>query len=238
MTSDAQILKWAEGHIAQLKKDMVWMPRGHGYGDYWQAADPTAQGSIRARAAAALDFLERFAGSTSRWAQAAHQVYEKNGENQSMESGARAIGDVIQEWSDLVRSGQIKPAFVDALGLRGVASTDLMEQVRALNTDATVNPAASIVLAGAALEIVLRSAVEQLGLTTSRTPGISAYAEALRASGVLGRQDLKDIEQMAGLRNLAAHGRVEDLSRERAGVLEQQVNIFLRRLEEALERHG
>jgi len=35
---------------------------------------------------------------------------------------------------------------------------------------------------------------------------------------------------MAGLRNLAAHGEFDDLSGERAGLLEQQANIFLARL--------
>ena len=36
---------------------------------------------------------------------------------------------------------------------------------------------------------------------------------------------------MAGVRNAAAHGDFEELSRERSGLLEQQVNLFLRRLE-------
>jgi hypothetical protein len=40
---------------------------------------------------------------------------------------------------------------------------------------------------------------------------------------------------MAGVRNAAAHGDFEELSRERSGLLEQQVNLFLRRLETLLE---
>jgi hypothetical protein len=43
-------------------------------------------------------------------------------------------------------------------------------------------------------------------------------------------QDVKDLEQMGGIRNMAAHGQFGDLSRERAGLLQQQVNMFLRRL--------
>lgn len=41
---------------------------------------------------------------------------------------------------------------------------------------------------------------------------------------------------MSGVRNAAAHGRFDELSRERAGLLEQQVNLFLRRLADLLER--
>jgi hypothetical protein len=39
---------------------------------------------------------------------------------------------------------------------------------------------------------------------------------------------------MSGIRNLAAHGEFDDLSRERAGLMEQQVNMFLRRLSDLL----
>ena len=43
------------------------------------------------------------------------------------------------------------------------------------------------------------------------------------------------MEQTSGLRNAAAHGDLEALSRERAGLMEQQVNILLRRLTEIIE---
>ena len=61
------------------------------------------------------------------------------------------------------------------------------------------------------------------------------YARCLRTDGLLSKQDMKDLEQMAGLRNAAAHGDFDLLSPERAGLLEQQVNLFLRRLAELLE---
>jgi hypothetical protein len=41
---------------------------------------------------------------------------------------------------------------------------------------------------------------------------------------------MKDVEQMGGLRNAAAHGDFEELDRERAEFMERQVNRFLRRL--------
>jgi hypothetical protein len=57
----------------------------------------------------------------------------------------------------------------------------------------------------------------------------------LRASRMLSVQDVKDIEQIGGLRNSAAHGDFDTLSRERAGLMEQQVNMLLRRLTEIIK---
>jgi hypothetical protein len=65
-------------------------------------------------------------------------------------------------------------------------------------------------------------------------PSISAYARLLYKNNLLGKQDLKDVEQMAGMRNDAAHGDFDALSRERAGLMEQQVNLFLGRLQTLL----
>jgi hypothetical protein len=64
---------------------------------------------------------------------------------------------------------------------------------------------------------------------------ISAYSRCLRAARLLSVQDVKDVEQMGGLRNSAVHGDHEALSRERAGLMEQQVNMFLRRLADIIE---
>ena len=43
-------------------------------------------------------------------------------------------------------------------------------------------------------------------------------------------QDVKDLEAGGGVRDQAAHGHFDNLSRERAGLMEQQRNILLRRL--------
>ena len=233
MEAVERILTWAEGHVRDLTKEMVWQAARPGF---WRAEDAQAKGRIRARATAALDFLERFAGTDSRWAESAHDVFNSHGENQSMESGARAVGDVLEEWIRMVRSGQLKPRRVESFSVRAASSTDLLKQVQALNSDTTVVPAAPIVLAGAALEIALRSAVEELGLAVPTRPSIDAYAKELRRADVLNKQDLKDVTQMAGLRNDAAHGEHDLLSRERAGLMEQQVNLFLNRLEQTVQQ--
>ena len=231
-----QILEWAEGHVLELSREMNWEDWRHSSGGRWVAAGPEATDRIRARATSALAFLERYTGADSRWTQNAHGVFDDLSTNQSMESGARAIGDVITAWTHAVRSGQTQPRLIESLGARAVASTDLLEQVRALNADKAVIPAAPIVLAGAALEIALRSAVDELSLTVPTKPSISAYAKVLRSADVLNKQDMKDVEQIAGLRNQAAHGEHEALSHERSGLMEQQVNLFLRNLGQAVQQ--
>jgi hypothetical protein len=161
-------------------------------------------------------------------------VFDNNGERQSMESGARALADILRAWAESVKDGTVVPRRVEAQGVRVVASTDLMEQVRTLLADKKVHPAAPVVLSGAALEVALRSAIEELQLTLTERPSITAYARRLRTEGILTAQDVKDVEQMSGIRNLAAHGEFDDLSHERAGLMEQQVNMFLRRLSDLL----
>lgn len=235
MTTIEQVLDWAEGHADALTQEMAWHS-GTVSDGWWEAEDPRAKSRIRARATAALAFLERFTGSGSRWSRSAHDVFDSHGEHQSMPSGARAVGDLLSEWISMVRDGQAKPRLVEPFSARAASSTDLLEQVQRLNSEDAVAPAAPIVLAGAALEIALRSALDELDLTPTGRPSISSYAEALRVAGVLNRQDIKDVTQMAGLRNHAAHGEHELLSRERAGLMEQQVNLFLTRLDQAVQQ--
>jgi len=236
MDSTEQILEWAEHHTRELRAEMVWYPTRSESRGYWSATDHEARERIRARATAALAFMERFAGVESRWTQNAHNIFDNRGDRQSMESGARAIGGVIGEWTRAVRSGQAQPRLIESLGARAVASTNLLEQVRALNSDKTVIPAAPVVLAGAALEIALRSAVEELGLTAPKKPGISAFAKVLRDADVLNKQDMKEVEQMAGLRNQAAHGEHEQPSHQQSDLMEQQVNLFLTKLGQVVQQ--
>ena len=105
-----------------------------------------------------------------------------------------------------------------------------MEQVRLLNEDPEVVPAgADRSCWSSALEIALRSAVEELDLELTERPSIGAYARRLRADDFLSRQDVKNVDQMSGMRNAAAHGLFDEIDRAQAGLLEQQVNMFLER---------
>jgi hypothetical protein len=224
-----ELVQWGLRQAEVLEQEMAWTQVG--ISEYWTSS-PSAKPRIRARAIAALDFLERFSGHDSQWAIRGHKVFDEN--RDSMESGARALGDVLREWAAAVTAGMVVPRQVEAQGARAVASIDLMEQVRVLAEDRTVHPAAPIVLAGAALEVALRSAVDELQLTLKERPSITAYARRLRTEGILSQQDVKDVEQMSGLRNSAAHGQFEELSRERSGLMEQQVNLFLARLSKVI----
>lgn len=233
MPTTDELVQWAQEHAKVLEQGMTWHQRPGA--EYWTAS-PSMKPVIHARAIAALDFLERYAGRDSQWAIRGHDVLDKN--DSSMETGARGLGDVLREWAAAVDAGITAPRQAEAQGVRAIASTDLMEQVRVLAEDNNVHPAAPIVLAGAALEVALRSAVDELQLALAERPSITAYARRLRSEGMLTAQDVKDVEQMAGVRNSAAHGQFGDLSRERAGLMEQQVNFFLARLLTLLEPTG
>lgn len=236
MTSRAQVVAWARAQADELQSDMQFEPSDGMYGGFWRVTELPKKGLVMARAASGLEFLRQHAGDDSEWFRRGKIAYESNGDRASMESGVHALGEILRLWAAQVESGMTRlPAEVGE-GVRTIASTDIMEQVRLLNEDRSVHVAAPIVLAGAALETALRGAVDQLALPLGAgAPGIGAYGRALRTAGILSKQDTKDIEQMAGLRNAAAHGEFDTLSAERAGLMEQQVNIFLGRLGELLD---
>ena len=70
----------------------------------------------------------------------------------------------------------------------------------------------------------------QRDLTLEERPSLGAFTRLLRRADLITVQDVKDLEQCSGLRNSAAHGDFDSLSHERAGLMEQQTNILLRRL--------
>lgn len=150
MPTSAELVAWAREHATQLTADMTLHPAQPGYRQEWAATGGSldAEARIRARAITALDFLERYAGKDSQWFVRGQDVLDKN----VMETGARALGDVLRAWADQVEAGIMVVPQAEAQGVRTVASTDLMEQVRKLNEDKDVSPAAPIVLAGAALK--------------------------------------------------------------------------------------
>lgn len=207
-----------------------------GYGDgHWWHEDPRLEPSATSQLVTALALFDRYAGSTSEYAKRAREIYDKSEARTTTGDRCQTIAGLLRLWADDIVRGAAKLAGQDARGVRAVASTDVMEQVRALIEDGSVHAAAPIVLAGAALETALRGAVEERGLHVAGAGSISAYGKALRAAEVITKQDVKDIEQMGGLRNAAAHGQFELLSAERAGLMEQQVNMFLARLTSILE---
>jgi hypothetical protein len=229
MRTTDDLLTYAGELAESLRADMAWQDSEH-HGGYWLATDRSLAPRIAARATAALEFFRQYAGADSNWTLRAHAVYESKGDHQSAETGARAIGDLLMAWVGQVEAGIVEVAGSRARGEVSVVSTDVMTQVRRLLEDRQVHPAAPIVLCGAALEVTLRAVVDARGLTLTKQPSISVLTQLLRSAGLLTKQDVKDLEQCGGLRNSAAHGEFGELSPERAGLMEQQTNILLRRL--------
>lgn len=150
MTPD-ELCEWAERQASDLQGGLTFRPSDHGSG-YWMLANAAELGSLNARAAAALEFLRRYAGPDSEWYRLARNSFENSGQRQSFESGVHAIGDVLRMWVDALQRGVAVLPGSAVEGARRIATTDVMEQVRTLLADKEVHPAAPIVLAGAALE--------------------------------------------------------------------------------------
>lgn len=224
------LLDYARELAAKLKENMHFEQGGTS--GYWQMDDSKQLFTLIATVTQALELLRVYAGPDSFWVRQAHEIYQNNGEHQSRESGARAVGDLLIAWTDQVEHGVVEMVGERTRGEVAGARMDLMEQVRQLLQDKDVHPAAPIVLCGAALEIALRAVAQVNNVVVADRPTFSNLIAALRRAKVITVQDVKDLEQCAGLRNLAAHGDFDDLSRERAGLMEQQTSILLRRLAE------
>lgn len=218
----------------KLRAGMLWHEEDRRFG-YW-TLPPDEVSAFHARAFAAMELLRQYAGRDSFWTLRAADVYDNDNDRRynSLESRIYAIGELLEAWVWQVRAGVDELLGAHALDQVAVVSTDLMSQVRQLLERKDTHPAAAIVLCGAALESALRSAVEAKGITlelaAGEHPSLHTFTRALHKAKLLSTQDMKDITQIAGLRNAAAHGDFGDLSRERAGLMEQQVNILLRRL--------
>ena len=82
------------------------------------------------------------AGAHSHWSNAARSMMQSSGGNQSMETGARGVGELVGQWIAEVRAGFATPHLVDAFEARSLAATDFMEQVRTLLAVGSIHPAA------------------------------------------------------------------------------------------------
>lgn len=229
MKSNDKIVFEAKSLADEMQSGMRWNPQSTSSNSSWWADDISQRPVIQARGVAGIEFLRTFAGKGSAWVQQAEAVLE-SADRKPVEHRVRGVGEIVLAWAQQVELGLTEVAGIEGQNVRLVATTDVMEQVRELNSDRGVHPAASIVLAGAALETALRGAVEEKQLSFEGRGSIATYAKALRGTDLLSKQDVKDIEQMGGLRNAAAHGEFDELSRERAGLMEQQVNLLLARL--------
>lgn len=133
----------------------------------------------------------------------------------------------LDGWIEFVRRGLVDLP-VEAQ-YRQAAATDLMEQVERLLQDKKVVPAAPVMLAGAALEELLRSMIDRSELKPRAKPSISTYATALRTAELITAQEMKDVTAWAGLRNDAAHGHFDRIELANARLMQQGVNLFMQK---------
>lgn len=233
MRRKEDVLVYARTLANDLEKDMHWVQNEHARArGYWEASDAASYSRITARAASALEFFRQYAGPDSFWTERANSTYISKGDNQSTETGTRSLGDLLRAWADQVDADVVEIAGSQAWTEVGIVSTDIMTQVRRLLEDKKTHPAAAIVLCGAALEISLRALADARSLTIPPRPTMNSLTTLLRQAQVITVQDVKDLEQCGGVRNLAAHGEFDDLNSARAGLMEQMTNLLLRRLAE------
>jgi len=223
----------ARGLADDLDRDLRWQPTD-GDSGYWVAVAREGLSVVTARAAGALEFLRQHAGVDSMWTSRAIAAYDSQGLGQSTASGARAVGDILRVWADQVETGVAPLANEEARRTVAAVSTDLMSVVRGLLAESRAHPAPAIVMCGAALEIALRNLAERHGLEPDSRATLSVLTARLRQQDVLSKQDVKDVEMCAGLRNAAAHGEFDGLTMERAGLMEQHTNLLLRRIADLL----
>ncbi|MEW1838537.1 hypothetical protein AB0392_11335 [Nonomuraea angiospora] len=166
-TSSDSLVTWARAEAERVRAIKI-----EGVGGLSNKARP--------QMAPALEFLRRHAAGTQFLATA--EALVDRDERVEAWIGIKGMGDLLDGWADFVEAGMAAiPSF--EVAARVAASTDLMEQVQALLDDRDVEPAAPVVLAGAALEEFLRSRVAALSVTVVGKPSISSYANALRTAG-------------------------------------------------------
>lgn len=205
-----ELINWARTEAERLRK----VPH-RGIGD----SSPLAYADV----APAFDFLTRQAPGTH-WEREAQNGQKYFGYAfELLEYAAK----LLDAWADYVEAGLANavPIEVEA---RVTAASDLMEQVDRLLDDPDVHVAAPVVLAGAALEEFLRALLPR-DLGINGKPGLDKYGAQLKKSGVIGATDAKDITAWAGQRNDAAHGHFEQLNRDRARIMADGINLFMRR---------
>jgi hypothetical protein len=152
-----------------------------------------------------------------------------NGRNSKNRQNVIAAVDVLEQWLALEKAGFMTRAPY-AVRVRQEAATDLMEQVHTLLDDGKVHPAAPVMLAGAALEEVLRALALAGPVQPKGKPGMESYANALRTAEIISQQQRKDITSVSGLRNKAAHGDFDGIQLTNAQLMAQQVNLLLSQL--------
>lgn len=195
----ARQVEWAKAEAARLRTITRWINES-----------PMAP---------ARDFLATVAPGSSFLQAAQRDLLEY-----SDEGGATA--DALDEWARYVETGMAN-AVPYGKRFRIDAATDLMQQVHVLLDDAAVHPAVSVMVAGAALEEMLRSLFQETAEQIIGNPGLEKYGAALKKAGVITKEQAHQVTSMAATRNDAAHGNFDAVTRESARLFVDRVNFFI-----------
>lgn len=176
-----------------------------------------------------VEFLRRYAGNESDFYLATRPIVDaaRYTGSEAARNALVAMASLLESWADYAESG-LATALPFAVASRVEAATDLMQQVADLLAESDIHPAAPVMLAGAALEEFLRGLWESTSEPIAGRLGLVSYGEALRKSQQMSPADVKEVIALASIRNDAAHGRFDDISRERASLFADRVNLFLR----------
>lgn len=216
---EAPLVQWARREAENL-----W---GLASGKEFREIAMSTPEEVRRHATSALEFLRQYSGDNSEFYKSASAAFV-DASNLSGQGALEAVASCLNDWASYTESDAGTSLPYEARS-RQDAATDLMEQVQSLLGDTKVHPAAPVVLAGAALEEFLRSLVSANSCPGPEKPAINTLATALKTAGVISTQDIKDITSWAGQRNQAAHGHFEELSRARAQIMVDGINLFMRK---------
>ena len=176
--------------------------------------------------AEATEFLRKYAGENSYFLEPllkfgfkTHDSHAVRHITSSLEAFIRHVENDLHNEFSLERKAQIDVV------------SDFLEQAHLLLITKGVHPAAPTVITGACLEEFLRNWIEENDLSiVNKKPGLDAYAGALREANLITKQDMKDITSWCGLRNLAAHGKWDEVNdKKRIGIMLEHVNLFMRK---------
>lgn len=186
----------------------------------WRPGMPSVEG-LQAQT---VEFLKTFAGPKSAFVE---RVQSLTGSSDGYK--ANVIVSVLEAFVSHLESGLLSAVSPERRGQLDVMS-DLLRQAAHLLDDHSIHPAAPAMIIGASLEEFLRTWVEAENLPLgARSPTLSNLSHVLREAELIGKQDVKDIESWAGLRNHAAHGHWDQVQdRNRIALMLDGVNLFLR----------
>lgn len=171
-------------------------------------------------------FLSTYSGPKNEFLLAVKQY---NPREYSSVAAASHIINILLSFLDYVKNGLHQGISIERKAQLDVVS-DFLGQAQILLESKEVHPASPAMLIGATLEEFLRTWIENENLSLKgKKPCLDSYIKTLREEEKITKQDVKDLNSWAGIRNHAAHGEwseIEDKNRIR--LMLEGINLFIR----------